>query len=66
MCNHEYEVVESFKFDESMSTLSPDQIETMLNDDRIGSDVRKWMYNKKLKLKNQLFILPINKKKTKN
>ena len=41
MCNHEYEVVESFKFDESMSTLSPDQIETMLNDDRIDSDVRK-------------------------
>ena len=24
------------------------------------------MYNKKLKLRNQLFILPINKKKTKN
>ena len=34
MCNHEYEVVKSFKFDESMSTLSPDQIKTMVNDDR--------------------------------
>ena len=41
MCNHEYEVVESFKFDKSMSALSPDQIETMLNDDRIDNDVRK-------------------------